>query len=447
MAEIAVSYVLGFGNATTTVLDDELTELVVGEAFVAAVGSVTSYTSIVVGPTTRRRQLLEDVVVVQVDIDAEADLSTSVDAETALRRSLESALRDGDLAAAMLDAARDAEAWASLESETILGSVLVNESLAAVASTLEVSVTTHRPTPAPHARSSKKSSASFAVTAAFVFVLVLFLFLGLCALASCVHHKYFAKLVAHDLEDVPARIEIKDKAVTARLEKASPERFSPERAFRGLSPKRGLSPEKIASSISLYDQAPDDASAVRNSEEWQQMLDDVDNELPPEDFNKDAASVLLFRLAQRDQPHGFASTSALADVLAERGDLVAMLGLDSADAAAGVVAAARTDGFGRVSRHQFLQALDAKLDAPEDLVLAEPHRRRRKQQNPFQTTPTTNPLFQGDYPPPPPYAATSPTEPEYVPWQHKKGGRHVLVSTAGATEEKAVEALPPAVPV
>lgn len=439
---------LDFGNATATVLDDELTELVVGEAFVAAVDSVTSYTSVVVG-SARRRHLLEDDTVVQVDINAEADLSMSVDAEAALEQSLESAFRNGDLAAAMLAAARDAEAWSSLQSDAILGSVLVNESLATVASTLEVSVTTHRPTPAPHASSgSKKNSASFAVTAAFVFVLVLFLFLGLCALASCVHHKYFAKLTAHDLGDVPARLEIKDKAVTARLEKASP-----ARAFRGLSPKRGLSPrrafspEKVVSSITLEDQAPDDASAVANSEEWQQMLDDVDHELPPDDFNKDVASVLLFRLAQRDQPHGFASINALADVLAERGDLVAMLGLDSADAAIGVIAAARTDDFGRVSRHQFLQALDAKLDAPEDVVLAPPHLRHRKQQNPFRTSPTDNPLLQGDYPPPPPYAATSPPEPEYVPWHHKNGGRHVLVSTTGTSEEKAVEALPPPVPV
>lgn len=97
--------------------------------------------------------------------------------------------------------------------------------------------------------------------------------------------------------------------------------------------------------------------------EWEQMLNDVDEPQAPEDWNVDAASILLFRLANtgRDHRDGFASREDIMVTLRDRPDLFHMLGLNEIDERgqlASLIQNTKVDVDGRLSRHQFLLALE-----------------------------------------------------------------------------------------
>lgn len=97
--------------------------------------------------------------------------------------------------------------------------------------------------------------------------------------------------------------------------------------------------------------------------EWEQMLNDVDGPQAPEDWNMDAASILLFRLANsgRDRRDGFASKEDIMVTLRERPDLFDMLGLSEIDQRGqldNLIQNTKVDADGCLSRHQFLLALE-----------------------------------------------------------------------------------------
>jgi len=106
----------------------------------------------------------------------------------------------------------------------------------------------------------------------------------------------------------------------------------------------------------------DDRPSDVADDEWDAMLNDVDDEESTETWNEDLSSMLLFKLAKADgNPEGFATRANLANKLHGRPDLVDMLGLrgilgDEIDFLLRTVESA--DGTDLVSRSQFLKVLE-----------------------------------------------------------------------------------------
>ena len=106
----------------------------------------------------------------------------------------------------------------------------------------------------------------------------------------------------------------------------------------------------------------DDRPSDVGDDEWDAMLNDVDDEESAETWNEDLSSMLLFKLAKAEHDaEGFASRGALAAKLRSRPDLVDMLGLrgisgDEIEFLLHSVEA--TDGEDLLSRSQFLRVLD-----------------------------------------------------------------------------------------
>ena len=94
-------------------------------------------------------------------------------------------------------------------------------------------------------------------------------------------------------------------------------------------------------------------------DEWDAMLNDVDDEESTETWNEDLASTLLFKLAQGDCEEGFATRDRLAQALQERPDLLDMLGIMgiSGDEIEFFLETIESDGD-VVSRSQFLRVLE-----------------------------------------------------------------------------------------
>ena len=94
-------------------------------------------------------------------------------------------------------------------------------------------------------------------------------------------------------------------------------------------------------------------------DEWDAMLNDVDDEESTETWNEDLASTLLFKLAQGDCEEGFATRDRLAQALQERPDLLDMLGIMgiSGDEIEFFLETIESDGE-VVSRSQFLRVLE-----------------------------------------------------------------------------------------
>ena len=94
-------------------------------------------------------------------------------------------------------------------------------------------------------------------------------------------------------------------------------------------------------------------------DEWDAMLNDVDDEESTETWNEDLASTLLFKLAQDGCPEGFATRAGLARALRERPDLLDMLGIlgISGDEIEFFLETIEADGE-IVSRSQFLRVLE-----------------------------------------------------------------------------------------
>ena len=99
-----------------------------------------------------------------------------------------------------------------------------------------------------------------------------------------------------------------------------------------------------------------------DDDDWDAMLNDVDDEESAEAWNEDLSSTLLFKLSQKPgQPEGFAPRAAIAATLRKRPDLVDMLGLrgisgDEVEFLLETVDA--TDGADLISRSQFLRVLE-----------------------------------------------------------------------------------------
>ena len=398
-----------------------------------AVASITEI--LTVTPSERRRLLATNFdVLAVVSVPEEASETTT---SSRIVDDVGAAITSGDLGDAMVAAAQDLNVEeTTIDETTIRDAVLVAESLSLLSTSMSLSTleptsvpspspTTSAPTPQKKKKKKGRSVSSITIILAVALV-VLLLCVALPTLTVCYRSKdgLFKQTIVH-VNDRSCETKHNDEYPTTPLFTKIVTTPAPPDVESSPSRVSIDSDDDEIPVETTTETKPDLVTEARKPHllteepnlhnfEWEQMMNDVDEELGPEAWNEEMASLVLFRLARIDgMPPGFAPRSELGSLLELRPDLTAMLGLGdlTSDGIANLLADVRADDSvaHAVSRSQFLHALSVYRSKFDDSF----------QRNSFHPPPpasTRNPLLQdSSFPPsPPPPLATSPRTPVYA---------------------------------
>ena len=363
------SLVVQFGDVR---VDADLAALVVGAALETAVNSIDEVTDVAV-PTRRRlskkkRHLREnrgrrlEGEGQQIDVVAVVSLPV-ISPEARLLSEVKSA-QIGD---AMVVAARANNVLSEVDDETIRSGLLVDESLALMETSLSLSTLapTISPTSVPtllNQRSATKKKSSSNGSSLTLILAIALIVLLVCVALPTLTVCYRSSSVVH----VNGANTLLDRGETSQPKAYvdSPPEYELVQS-RGLPPLETYDDEEAPPTPLTMESEGTPSSSGREPNlhdyEWEQMMSDVDEELAPEAWNEEVASLILFRLARLENisKKGFAPRSELASLLELRPDLAAMLGLPKVpgDALASLLADVRSDDNDHVSRSQFLHAV------------------------------------------------------------------------------------------